>query len=64
METKGVSVEAQEWKSGDSCIHDCMSGTLIIESGVWYFKPHGMMRVFQVSEDRIRRPHFECDSQD
>lgn len=51
--------EDQEWKSGDSCVHDCISGTLIIERDGWYFKPHGMMRVFQVSEDRIKRPLFD-----
>ncbi|MCD9517100.1 hypothetical protein [Photobacterium carnosum] len=53
--------EIKTWKSGDSCVHDCISGTLIIDKDGWYFKPHGMIRVFQVSEDRIRRPHFEFD---
>ncbi|QUM78762.1 hypothetical protein HWV00_21045 (plasmid) [Moritella sp. 24] len=41
------------WKSGDECIYDCISGTLIIERRGWFFKPHGMMRVFEVTQDRI-----------
>lgn len=47
------NVKPKVWKSGDVCTYDCIRGTLIIEPRGWFFKPHGMMRIFEVSEERI-----------